>query len=69
MRPGGDPLTAPDWSTVLVRLSCLAVSSMSTVLRLMPVSGTEKDIEILGLRHQFTILQRRPSGPAGTPAW
>jgi putative transposase len=48
---------------VLLRLSYLAVSSMFTVIRLLPMSGTEKDIEILALRHQLAILQRQMDTP------
>jgi putative transposase len=48
---------------VLLRLSYLAVTSMFTVIRLLPVSGTEKDIEILALRHQLAILQRQIDKP------
>jgi hypothetical protein len=48
---------------VLLRLSYLAVSSVFTVIRLLPVSGTEKDIEILALRHQLAILQRQIDRP------
>jgi putative transposase len=42
---------------VLLRLSYLAVSSMFTVIRLVPTSDTGKDVEILALRHQLAILQ------------
>jgi putative transposase len=59
-------LRRADWSTVLLRLSYLAVSSMFTVIRLLPVDGTEKDIEILALRHQLTILQRQIDRPRFT---
>jgi len=48
---------------VLLRLSYLAVSSVFTVMRLLPVSGDEKDIEILALRHQLAILQRQIDTP------
>jgi putative transposase len=48
---------------VLVRLSYLAVSSVFTVIRLLPVSGTDKDIEILTLRHQLAILQHQFDTP------
>jgi len=53
----------PDWSTVVPRLSYLAVSSVFTVIRLLPVSGDEKDIEILVLRHQLAILQPQIDTP------
>jgi putative transposase len=48
---------------VLLRLSYLAVSSVFTVIRLLPVSCTEKDVEILALRHQLAILQRQIDTP------
>jgi putative transposase len=60
---GGDHSVTPDWSTVVPRLSYLAVSSVLTVMRLLPVSGDEKDIEILVLRHQLAILQPQIDTP------
>jgi len=48
---------------VLLRLSYLAVSSVFTVIRLVPLSDTAKDIEILALRHQLAILQRQIDTP------
>jgi hypothetical protein len=53
---------------VLLRLSYLAVSSVFTVMRLLPVSGTERDIEILALRHQLAVLQRQVHRPRLTGA-
>jgi putative transposase len=44
---------------VLLRLSYLALTGMVTLLRLLPISNTDKDIEILVLRHQLAVLQRR----------
>jgi hypothetical protein len=44
-------------------LSYLAVSSVFTVIRLLPVSGTKKDIEILALPHQLATLQRQIDTP------
>jgi hypothetical protein len=44
---------------VLVRLAYLAVSNAFTVLRLLPMSNRDKDIEILALRHQVSVLQRQ----------
>ena len=63
MRPGGDPLAGTNWPAVLLRLSYLAVSSVFTMVRLLPVSDTGKDIEILALSHQLTILQRQSGRP------
>jgi hypothetical protein len=48
---------------VLLRLSYLAVSSVFTNMRLLPMSDTEKDIEILALRYQLAILQRQIDTP------
>jgi putative transposase len=44
---------------VLVRLAYLAVSNAFTVLQLLPMSNRDKDIEILALRHQISVLQRQ----------
>jgi putative transposase len=44
---------------VLLRLSYLAVSSAFTVMGLLPVSGTAKDIEILAMRHQHNTPSAR----------
>jgi putative transposase len=41
---------------VLLRLSYLAFTGMVTLLRVLPMSNTDKDIEILVLRHQLTVL-------------
>ena len=48
---------------MFARLSYLAVSSVFTVIRLLPVSGAEKDVEILTLRHQLAVLQRQVDRP------
>jgi putative transposase len=55
--------SVPDWYTVLLRLSYLAVTSAFTMIRLLPTSGTEKDVEILALRHQLAIMQRQIERP------
>jgi hypothetical protein len=57
------PVGVSDSPAVLLRLSYLAVSSVFTVMRLLPVSGTDKDIEILALRHQLAVLQRQIDQP------
>jgi len=51
-------------------LAYLAVSNAFAVLRLLPVGEREKDVEILVLRHQVTVLQRQLAGarPALGPA-
>jgi len=46
---------------VLVRFAYLAVTHAFAALRLLPMTHREKDIEILALRHQLTILQRQIS--------
>jgi hypothetical protein len=43
---------------VLLRLSYLVLTGLVTLLRLLPMSSTDKNIEILALRHQLTVLQR-----------
>ncbi|TWP51731.1 DDE-type integrase/transposase/recombinase [Lentzea tibetensis] len=48
---------------MLLRLSYLALTGMVTCLRLLPLSSTDKDIEILVLRHQLAILQRQVDKP------
>jgi putative transposase len=52
---------------VLLRLSYLTLIGMVTLLRLVPMSNADKDIEILGLRHQLAVLQRRVDKPRLTP--
>jgi putative transposase len=44
---------------VLLRLVYLSVTNVFALLRLLPVSDRDKDVEILVLRHQITILQRQ----------
>jgi hypothetical protein len=51
---------------VLLRLAYLAVSSIFAVVRLLPVSDTDKDIEFLALRHQLAVLQRQIERPRPT---
>ena len=45
----------PGWSIVLLRLPYLAVSSVFALIRLLPMSEVDKDIEILTLRHQLAV--------------
>jgi hypothetical protein len=52
---------------VLLRLSYLALTGIVTFLRLLPMSSTDKNIEILTLRHQLAVLQRQASRPRSTP--
>jgi len=44
---------------VLLRLTYLAVTNVFSLLRLLPVSDRDKDVEILALRHQITVLERQ----------
>jgi putative transposase len=47
---------------VLLRLAYLTVSNTFAVLRLLPASDRDKDIEILVLRHQIAVLERQLGG-------
>jgi hypothetical protein len=44
---------------VLLRLVYLSVTNVFGLLRLLAVSDQDKDVEILVLRHQVTVLQRQ----------
>jgi transposase InsO family protein len=44
---------------VLVRFAYLAATHVFAALRLLPMTDREKDVEILALRHQLTVLQRQ----------
>lgn len=50
------------WRAVLLRLAYLAVTNAVAMLRLLPMSDRAKDVEILALRHQITVLQRQLHG-------
>jgi hypothetical protein len=52
---------------VLLRLPYLALTSVFAFIRLLPMSDTDKDIEILTLRHQLAVLQRQTDKPRLTP--
>jgi hypothetical protein len=43
---------------VLLRLASLTVTNAFAVLRLLPMTDRDKDVEILALRHQIGVLQR-----------
>ena len=47
----------------MLRLVYLSVTNVFALLRLLAASDRDKDVEILVLRHQLTVLQRQP-GPA-----
>ena len=51
---------------MLLRLAYLAATNAFALLRLLPMSDREKDIEILALRHQLLVLQRQVGKPAFT---
>jgi len=44
---------------VLVRFAYLAVGHAFATLRLLRMTDREKDVEILVLRHQLTVLRRQ----------
>jgi putative transposase len=44
---------------VLLRLAYLGVTNAFAILRLLPISDRDKDVEILALRHQLTVLERQ----------
>jgi transposase InsO family protein len=52
---------------VLLRLPYLALTSVFTFIRLLPMSDSDKNVEILALRHQLAILQRQIDRPRLTP--
>ncbi|MGP3924303.1 hypothetical protein [Streptomyces sp. 8N616] len=43
---------------MLLRLAFLGVTNAFAMLRLLPLSDRNKDIEIFSLRHQITVLER-----------
>jgi hypothetical protein len=47
---------------VLLRLAYLGITNAFALLRLLPGSDRDKDIEILSLRHQLAVLQRQLDG-------
>ena len=47
---------------MLLRLAYLAVTNGLAMLRLLPMSDRSKDVEILALRHQLTVLERQLHG-------
>ena len=52
---------------MLLRLPYLALTSVFAFIRLLPMSDTDKDIEILALRHRLVVLQRQIDKPRLTP--
>ena len=47
---------------MLLKLAYLGMTNTFALLRLLPMSDREKDIEILALRHQITVLERQLNG-------
>src|SRR5258705_3941833 len=52
---------------MLLRLPYLALTGVVTLIRLLPMSDLDKNVEILTLRHQLAILQRQIDKPRRTP--
>ncbi|MFF1360991.1 integrase core domain-containing protein [Streptomyces sp. NPDC058297] len=48
---------------MLMRLPYMALTSMFTLIRLLPMSDRDKDAEIMALRHQLAVLQRQIDKP------
>ncbi|MEV0828173.1 hypothetical protein [Nonomuraea rubra] len=44
---------------MLLRLAYLTVTNTFAALRLLPMGDRDKDIEILALSHQITVLERQ----------
>jgi putative transposase len=44
---------------VLLRLAYLGVTNVFALVRLLPVSDRDKEVEILALRHQIAVLERQ----------
>lgn len=51
---------------MLLRVAYFAATNAFTLLRLLPMSDRDKDIEILTLRHHLLVLQRQVGKPAFT---
>ncbi|MEV5879410.1 integrase core domain-containing protein [Streptomyces sp. NPDC052101] len=47
---------------MLMRLAYLGVANAFALLRLLAMSGRDKDVEILALRHQIMVLERQLGG-------
>jgi hypothetical protein len=45
-----------------LRLAYLIVTNTFAVLRLLPASDRDKDVEMLVLRHQIAVLERQLGG-------
>lgn len=51
---------------MLLRLTYLGVTNAFALLHLQPMSDRDKDVEILALRHQITVLERQPGHDPAT---
>jgi putative transposase len=51
---------------MLLRLAYVTATTAVMLMRLLPMSDRDKDLEILALRHQLLVLQRRVGKPAFT---
>jgi len=45
-----------------LKLAYLGMTNTLSLLRLLPLSNRDKDIEILALRHQIAVLERQLNG-------
>ena len=52
---------------MLLRLAYLTVTNTFAALRLLPMGDRDKDVEILVLRHQITVLERQLGTDARVP--
>ncbi|MEU8248946.1 hypothetical protein [Nonomuraea sp. NPDC048916] len=50
---------------MLIRLAYLALTNTFAALRLLPRSDRDRDVEILALRHQVTVLERQLGADTG----
>ena len=51
----------------MLRLAYLALTNTFALIRMLPMSDRDTDVEILALRHQLAVLQRKVGKPAFTP--
>jgi hypothetical protein len=52
----------------LLRPAYLSATNVFALLPLLPVSDRDKDMEILTLRHQITLLERQLGDPTSADA-
>jgi putative transposase len=51
---------------MLLRLAYFTTMTTFALMRLLPMSDRDKNLEILALRHQLLVLQRQAGKPAFT---